>query len=274
MGYIQFHGVYLPEDNVVSLGVLSKHLQRQQEFTGQPGRQHNLQIGGQGKDEEANMAQLWDVLMGNDGLPAGAEVQPLRAAEVPTLRCSPEPSSLEEDMQGQFQYKDLISVHLSPCTQDEQASGDSSDAPQISETPVDVAVEAPAQSPTFARDSAVYRCSYCPSNFKVRGYLTRHLKKHMPYKDFRCPYWSEDCRCHSSGEFSRKDTFRTHLKSIHFVYPVGTTKAQRNNSVGRCAACYEQFNNNKDWLKYHIDAGRCTEFKLRQDEKTHVYGTF
>ncbi|AET37701.1 C2H2-type zinc finger protein Ecym_1475 [Eremothecium cymbalariae DBVPG len=238
---------------------------------------------------ELTTTQLWDFLMTADNLSlrsAGEDSQSLAAEEPPAALGSScaEPSSLDEEICSGFSFKLPGSSSLvSPVNFDDISSTDSGDSVQI----LDISLEDQNYSSnitpsSFASNSAthenyhrivchppttesttIYKCPYCPSSFKVRGYLTRHLKKHMPNKAFRCPYWSEDCRCHPSGEFSRKDTFRTHLKSIHFVYPVGTTKAQRANSAGRCAACYEHFNSNKDWLKYHIDADNCKDFKIK-----------
>ena len=42
----------------------------------------------------------------------------------------------------------------------------------------------------------------------------------------------------SSGGFSRRDTFKTHLKALHFVYPAGTKSLERNFKSGRCGGCF------------------------------------
>ncbi|SCU79637.1 LADA_0B02102g1_1 [Lachancea dasiensis] len=112
-------------------------------------------------------------------------------------------------------------------------------------------------APASSLEHPHFRCGMCSASFKVKGYLTRHMKKHLVNKEFRCPFWSNDCRCHPTGEFSRKDTYKTHLKSIHFVYPVGVVKNQRNNSKGRCAACYQEFSSNNEWLDKHVATRAC-----------------
>lgn len=98
----------------------------------------------------------------------------------------------------------------------------------------------------------------CNSVFKVKGYLTRHLKKHNANKTFICPFYGQDSKCHPSGGFSRRDTFKTHLKALHFVYPAGTKSLERNFKSGRCGGCFLFFDNNADWLQNHIEAGLCT----------------
>lgn len=108
-----------------------------------------------------------------------------------------------------------------------------------------------------------FQCPQCSATFNVKGYLTRHLKKHNVAKAFVCPFYREQsaddtgARCHPSGGFSRRDTFKTHLKAIHFIYPPGTKSLERRTRGGRCAGCFQQFPNNKEWLSDHIEAGQC-----------------
>lgn len=168
---------------------------------------------------------------------------------------------------------------------------------------------------------APYACEFCNVRFKVKGYLTRHVKKHYTSKPFRCPYWdstktlstknenhphnnnnnnnsnnnsnsnSDDgdtdgvdidvdnvasttdddavaannsvvdepvSRCHITGGFSRRDTLNTHLKALHFIYPSGTKSVDRDRKSGRCAACFKEFTNNKEWLTRHIMTNDCS----------------
>lgn len=76
--------------------------------------------------------------------------------------------------------------------------------------------------------SEIYQCPHCDVNFKIRGYLTRHLKKHAVKKAYSCPFYKYSIyvdennlthKCHPNGGFSRRDTYKTHLKSRHFKYP-------------------------------------------------------
>lgn len=57
--------------------------------------------------------------------------------------------------------------------------------------------------------------------------------------------------CHSTGLFSRCDTFKNHLKALHFQYPPGTKKKDRINSDGKCKHCGERFQNVDIWLNTH-----------------------
>ncbi|GME85794.1 unnamed protein product [Ambrosiozyma monospora] len=108
-----------------------------------------------------------------------------------------------------------------------------------------------------------FTCKICHTSFKVKSYLTRHMKKHETQKPFTCPFYSANgnetsssssspvstssdnsdkdiktetpkipigTNCHPTGGFSRRDTFKTHLKAIHFVYPTGTKSSGRNDS--------------------------------------------
>lgn len=103
-----------------------------------------------------------------------------------------------------------------------------------------------------------YVCHYCDASFQVRGYLSRHIKKHAIVKEFTCPYYRyvseiksymennlnnsyykteenlEDDRkkyqsrnrvCHNhNGEFWRKDTLMIHLKKKHYSVDRNTLK--------------------------------------------------
>ena len=78
-------------------------------------------------------------------------------------------------------------------------------------------------------------CHYCDSTFRKRGYLTRHIKRHPIVKAYRCPFYREDLaprlRCHSSGGFSRRDTYKTHLRTRHLLYPEGVRPQDRSRSL-------------------------------------------
>lgn len=111
-----------------------------------------------------------------------------------------------------------------------------------------------------------YVCKECDASFKVKSYLTRHMRKHNNAKAFVCPFFEEselECgaknatKCHPTGGFSRRDTYKTHLKALHFIYPPGTKSSDRNSIGGRCAGCFEFFDSNADWLKNHIEGGAC-----------------
>lgn len=110
-----------------------------------------------------------------------------------------------------------------------------------------------------------YKCDQCDSKFKVKSYLTRHRRKHNNANAFVCPFFeAEDLqdtksgtRCHHTGGFSRRDTYKTHLKALHFIYPPGTRSSDRTTISGRCAGCFDYFENNATWLKSHIEGNQC-----------------
>lgn len=116
-------------------------------------------------------------------------------------------------------------------------------------------------------DKKLYACKQCDAVFRVKLYLTRHLRKHYNAKAFVCPFYQDadetdtsgrpGTKCHSTGGFSRRDTFKTHLKALHFIYPPGTKSSARGSIGGRCAGCFEYFDNNTLWLKTHIEGGAC-----------------
>ncbi|KAK9382787.1 uncharacterized protein V2V93DRAFT_164758 [Kockiozyma suomiensis] len=121
-----------------------------------------------------------------------------------------------------------------------------------------------ASSPMLLNSSSqpTFQCPHCPSKFRIKGYLTRHLKKHAMNKAYTCPFYdpTSTTPCHSTGGFSRRDTYKTHLKSRHFVYPAGTRSDQRAGIRGWCAACGMLFACNENWVENHVEGGECRDF--------------
>lgn len=105
----------------------------------------------------------------------------------------------------------------------------------------------------------IHQCPHCDSKFRIRGYLTRHMKKHSKTKAYHCPFYddSTESRCHQTGGFSRRDTFKTHLKARHFRYPPGVKSNKRTGMMGWCGICGEKFLNNEIWVERHIEMGLC-----------------
>lgn len=106
-----------------------------------------------------------------------------------------------------------------------------------------------------------YVCHYCDAEFKMRGYLTRHIKKHAVEKAYHCPFWDESLspekRCHTTGGFSRRDSYKTHLRSRHFIYPGELKSVDRVKSHGHCAQCKRHFNSTNEWIEDHIESREC-----------------
>lgn len=115
-------------------------------------------------------------------------------------------------------------------------------------------------------ENGVHNCPHCDASFKMRGYLTRHLKKHSSDKAYRCPFHNSSIykdehdnshKCHPNGGFSRRDTYKTHLKSRHFIYPPGTSIKDRVGSSGNCSMCGDFFENAEIWTEVHIEGAEC-----------------
>ncbi|OBA19065.1 hypothetical protein METBIDRAFT_17053, partial [Metschnikowia bicuspidata var. bicuspidata NRRL YB-4993] len=111
-----------------------------------------------------------------------------------------------------------------------------------------------------------HECPHCDAKFRMRGYLTRHLKKHMPQKAYQCPFREKSLykdendnmhQCHPSGGFSRRDTYKTHLKTRHFKFPSGTPIKGRSQSSGNCSMCGEWFENAEIWSEIHVEGAEC-----------------
>ncbi|VVT57447.1 uncharacterized protein SAPINGB_P005700 [Magnusiomyces paraingens] len=104
-----------------------------------------------------------------------------------------------------------------------------------------------------------YVCTHCMAAFRIRGYLTRHMKKHAVQKAYRCPFYNceEKSPCHPTGGFSRRDTYKTHLKARHFLYPPGTRSEHRAKVGGMCRGCGAKFESNERWVEEHIHSREC-----------------
>lgn len=108
-------------------------------------------------------------------------------------------------------------------------------------------------------------CKICQRGFARPNDLFRHFKCHWKEMgadngQFRCPFKNGargDHCCHTLGIFSRCDTYKNHLKAIHFQYPGGTKKSQRNQVAGCCRLCQAQFRNVDEWISSHIDTNQC-----------------
>ncbi|SCV02795.1 LAMI_0H03048g1_1 [Lachancea mirantina] len=122
--------------------------------------------------------------------------------------------------------------------------------------------EVGAGAEAMGEEGQKFVCHYCDAEFRIRGYLTRHIKKHAVEKAYHCPFFTKDgsseSRCHSTGGFSRRDTYKTHLRSRHFVYPKGVKTSDRAKSHGSCAHCGEAFENTDVWIQNHIEKGMCS----------------
>ena len=120
------------------------------------------------------------------------------------------------------------------------------------------------------KDSKPFICSNCSRPFKRLNDLIRHEKCHLSKIgdwEFKCPYYRKDINnkeinsCHHTGYFTRCDTYKNHLKAIHFKYPPNTLKCNRINVSGNCRECGKFFINVNDWLNNHIENNQCASMK-------------
>lgn len=109
-------------------------------------------------------------------------------------------------------------------------------------------------------------CKICGRGFSRPNDLFRHFKCHWKKigadgGQFKCPFKNgprgSHC-CHLLGIFSRCDTYKNHLKAIHFQYPSGTRKSERSFVPGCCRLCKKEFSNVDDWYSTHVDNGECS----------------
>lgn len=176
-----------------------------------------------------------------DDLPPGSELD--------AFKVNPEPIKQER--------QDLV---LLPVT-----SNDSEKRSVLANTPSSTASDDEKLSGK-ENDLELHQCPHCLTTFKMRGYLTRHLKKHASEKAYKCPFhkttlFTDDNhvehKCHPNGGFSRRDTYKTHLKLRHFRYPQGTSIRDRSNLPGHCLMCGEWFENGEIWCEIHVEGGEC-----------------
>lgn len=142
----------------------------------------------------------------------------------------------------------------------------------------------------------------CTSQFKQKAYLSRHMKKHSPIKDYVCPFWSShNCtdnnrkcshnkfefekslahrdllcsvsdkamnryistlQCHSKGYFTRKDEFIMHLKSFHIA-----SDFKEMPDYACCVECGEEFASMKDCYDSHILTLKCSKIVNKEFNK-------
>lgn len=129
----------------------------------------------------------------------------------------------------------------------------------------------------LADNSRPHTCSICGRGFARPNDLFRHQKSHRGDAPFRCPLFvkpsvnradpnsSMEPACHQNGGFSRCDTYKNHLKAMHFEYPAGTKKRDRNGMSGRCKGCGLSFKSTDDWISEHIERHECEGIKRIQN---------
>lgn len=117
------------------------------------------------------------------------------------------------------------------------------------------------------KGSKPYACTTCSRAFKRLNDLIRHEKCHLSKLgawEYQCPFHPGQNSgvprgqlCHQTGYFTRCDTYKNHLKAIHFKYPPNTLKSERSKVSGHCKECGMFFNSVQEWLKTHIENNAC-----------------
>ncbi|GMM36262.1 Stp4 protein [Saccharomycopsis crataegensis] len=148
------------------------------------------------------------------------------------------------------------------------------------------------KSTHISQDEKPHVCSTCGRGFSRLNDLGRHERRHLKLEFetgnsnatdaesdeslsachhssstakctiFKCPYWSSSNKpsnprqpsphCHATGLFSRCDTFKNHLKALHFQYPPGTLKRDRARVGGICKGCNTHWPSVDQWLDNHV----------------------
>lgn len=157
-----------------------------------------------------------------------------------------------ESLHTDFPFDDILNAYLN--------LDQSADSPTVSSLALHSTVSpVTSHSTDSPQGPKLFNCPGCSKSFPKRGYLTRHLKMHAEKKPFRCPFWSSTNRkCHTGdGQFSRRDTYKAHMKLRHFHYPKGVRVKERRFSQGCCSFCKETFDSSELWVENHIQTGRC-----------------
>ena len=88
-----------------------------------------------------------------------------------------------------------------------------------------------------------FKCPFNSNLIKLDMEVYPHKNKILPF---------ETSNCHQTGVFSRCDTYKNHLKALHFEYPPGTKKKDRSIVPGKCKHCGAKFENVDTWLNNHV----------------------
>ena len=144
----------------------------------------------------------------------------------------------------------------------------------------------------------------CDSQFKQKAYLSRHMKKHSPIKDYLCPYWST-CSFSDSGKTDlfdkRKTTFEKKLSEKNLTHCVSDKAMNRYvttiqcHSKGNftrkdeflmhlksfhvatdfkelpnyacCVECGKEFGSIKEWYDSHVSSLECQKIINKEFNK-------
>lgn len=180
--------------------------------------------------------------------------------------CNPSLLTVEDDLtEPTFTKSFMLTPKLEVCDYQYTGNGLAYDEQTVSPTlssPSSLSSQMTSPStvsPGMRQSEGLFACTECDATFRVKGYLTRHLKKHAENKAYTCPFYDPEKErpCHPTGGFSRRDTYKAHLKSRHFTYPKRTRCSQRSQVAGHCRECGEQYESNELWAEQHVRPRLC-----------------
>lgn len=199
-----------------------------------------------------------------DDLPLGSELDAFKSPEALKATAQKRETPILSPVTSNSSNNDSIISSEKPSITHQM------DTPSSTASDSDKAKDGDGESPAYSEEAGEtgqpHQCPHCDSSFKMRGYLTRHLKKHSLEKAYRCPFHESSIyvdendvthKCHPTGGFSRRDTYKTHLKTRHFKYPEGLSSKERPMSPGNCSMCGEWFETGEIWCEIHIEGAEC-----------------
>lgn len=119
-------------------------------------------------------------------------------------------------------------------------------------------IRAAKRIPIHARNSRSPSPSSLHYRPKAPGRRTTEYYDEIQKRNYPSDVYPGDIlECHPSGFFSRCDTYKNHLRALHFQYPVGTKKKDRHFVSGSCKMCGKWFETVDEWILKHIETGSC-----------------
>ncbi|CAB4257275.1 similar to Saccharomyces cerevisiae YDL048C STP4 Protein containing a Kruppel-type zinc-finger domain [Maudiozyma barnettii] len=131
-------------------------------------------------------------------------------------------------------WKDELMVAVSPATLQDNSPSNSNNGVTNSKQ---------SQLRSLHQIKGTFKCPYNSILIKLDMEMYPHKNKPLNF---------ETSNCHQTGVFSRCDTYKNHLKALHFEYPPGTKKKDRSIVPGKCKHCGSKFENVDTWLNTHV----------------------
>ncbi|SMN22664.1 similar to Saccharomyces cerevisiae YDL048C STP4 Protein containing a Kruppel-type zinc-finger domain [Maudiozyma saulgeensis] len=136
-------------------------------------------------------------------------------------------------------WKDELMSEMSPATSN--INNESVDSKNNSDSIVTNSKQSQLRS--LHQIKGTFKCPYNSTLIKLDMEIYPYKNRHLAF---------ETSNCHQTGVFSRCDTYKNHLKALHFEYPPGTKKKERSIVPGKCKHCGAKFENVDTWLNSHV----------------------